>query len=117
MTVENNEIQQASVKKSRIFGVLKVLKQLQRVRVVHENDYQVINIYHEQRYVPDFLFEWCPHKQHYRAYIHVGDSINDEKTRAGYCIFTMGTSLTAIGFCTMYQFILKNRANSKSQAE
>jgi hypothetical protein len=29
----------------------------------------------------------------------------------------VGTSLTAMGFGTLYQFIHKNRANNKEQAE
>ena len=32
-------------------------------------------------------------------------------------VFTMGTSLAAMGFGTLYQFIHKNRANNKEQAE
>ena len=103
-------------KQIKIYGILRALNQLPKVEVQKEDDYSGIMICHDQQYVPDFEFVWCPNKKHYRVYILVA-SVGQQKTRAGYCIFTMGTSLTAIGFCTMYQFILKNRANSKSQAE
>ena len=103
-------------KQIKICGILRALNQLPKVEVQKEDDYNSIMICHDQQYVPDFEFVWCPNKKHYRVYILVA-SVGQQKTRAGYCIFTVGTSLTAIGFCTMYQFILKNRANSKSQAE
>ena len=114
-----NVIVQANVgkiKQSKIYAILRTLKQLPKVEVQKEDDYSSIKICHDQQYVPDFEFVWCPNKKHYRVYILVA-SVGQQKTRAGYCIFTVGTSLTAMGFGTLYQFIHKNRANNKEQAE
>lgn len=103
-------------KMSSIYRVLKNLTQLQRVEVEQEDGYKRITISHSQQYVPDFVLEWCPLKKHYRVYIHVA-SVGCGKTRAGYCILTVGTSLSAIGFATLYQFLHKHRANNKESAE
>lgn len=114
-----NVTEQANVEKIKqikIYGILRVLNQLPKVEVQKEDDYSSIMICHDQQYVPDFEFVWCPNKKHYRVYILVA-SVGQQKTRAGYCIFTVGTSLTAMGFGTLYQFIHKNRANNKEQAE
>ena len=78
-------------KQIKIYGILRALNQLPKVEVQKEDDYNSIMICHDQQHVPDFEFVWCPNKKHYRVYILVA-SVGQQKTRAGYCIFAVGTS-------------------------
>lgn len=101
-----------------ILGAIKNLTGLPKVSMTFEKDgldIKAINIRHEQQYVPDFRFEWCDYKKHYRVYILIADREHD-KLNAGYCICTIGSGLAAMGFSVLYQFLHKHRANNKEAA-
>lgn len=104
----------------RIYQTLLSLDLLPKVSVEKTYDPNIncitrIQIKHTQEYVPNLLLEWCGAKKHYRVYIHIA-SIQFNKTSAGYCICTVGSSLTASGLVMFYSFLHKNRANNKSEA-
>ncbi len=105
-------------KMRRIFTALKSLELIPGTTIVCSKDDEVTNfvIEHKQEYVPDFSFRWSPTKEHYLVYIKVADTMH-AKSRAGYCICTVGSGLAAAGFITMYSFLHKNRANNKSEAQ
>ena len=99
-------------KKNRIFSTLNNLNQLPKVSIRRINDVDEFHIEHTQQFVPDFRFIWCKVKQHYRVYIFVGAN-NREKKNAGYTICTINSGFAAAGFCVLYGFIHKHRANNK----
>lgn len=102
----------------RIYSALRSLASLPKVSVTCEkknNSIKKIFVRHEQVYVPDFVFEWCDNQQHYRVYICVA-SRDSDKVKSGYCVCTIGSGLTAMGFGVLYQFLHKNRANNKESA-
>lgn len=113
--VERTEEQR---KQLNVWGILMNLRNLPKTNVKYEKDgadIKVINITHEQQYVPDFRLEWCNTKKHFRVYILIADRERD-KTNAGYCICTIGTGLGAVGFAGLYTFLHKHRANNKEAA-
>ena len=98
-----------------IWGIIKTVQNLQKVRVELEkngNDIKSITIMHEQMFVPDFRMEWCSIKKHFRVYIYVASKTHG-KEYTGYSICTIGSGLVAVGFVTLYSFLVKNRANNK----
>lgn len=115
-TQNNIAVFTADKKQTQIFNILRGLYDLSKVTVVTENSsLKKIYIRHEQVYVPDFEFEWCSEKKHYRVYICVA-SRNKTKEKSGYCICTIGSRLSASGFNVVYQFLHKHRANNKEAA-
>ena len=108
-----------NVKQARILTILKQLTLLPNVSVRAEQTNESVSriwVEHEQQYVPNFCFEWCAGKEHYRVYIHVASTTHN-KRNAGYCICVVSTGLVASMFTTVYAFIHKNRSNNKSVAE
>ncbi len=103
-----------------VWVALRLLRNLPRVSVSMEKadngDTAVIHIKHTQEYFPDFKLEWCPTKKHYRVYILVASTAHG-KVKAGYCICTIASGLSAMGFGALYTFIHKHRANNKGAAE
>lgn len=95
----------------RIRTLIGNLRMLENTKVVKYNDTN-FSINHTHEFVPDFDFEWCPSKEHFRVYIHVADR-KFEKANTGYSICTVSNTLTAMDFCTMYRFLHANRANQK----
>lgn len=114
MSVEIINSKKQQIQK-RIFNVLTALGLFPKVSIVKINDLDIIEIRHNQQFVPDFRFEWCNIKNHYRVYIKVA-STDYEKTNAGYCICTMKNYLVASGFITLYCFLHNNRANNKEMS-
>lgn len=115
--LDKNEDQR---KQFDIHLALRQLKNLPRVSLTVEysdtKEPVVIYLKHPQEYFPDFKLEWCPVKKHYRVYILVASTTHG-KEKAGYCICTIGSGLSAMGFAVMYMFIHKHRANNKGAAE
>lgn len=109
----------AQRKQGRLLNILLHLRDLPKTSVAPiVNDYGdivTIEVRHEQQFVPDFSLEWDSLREHYRVYIMVA-STNHAKHHAGYCICTIGSGLSAIGFCTLYSFLHKYRANNKEAA-
>ena len=108
-----------NVKQARILTILRQLTLLPNVSVRSEQTSESVSriwVEHEQQYVPNFCFEWCAGKEHYRVYIHVASTTHN-KHNAGYCICVVSTGLVASMFTTVYAFIHKNRSNNKSVAE
>ena len=104
-----------NTKQHRILQVIKALNSIPKVTVtVEEKNDEISNIWvsHQQQYVPNFRLQWCPGKEHFRAYIFVAHTQYD-KQNAGYCICVLGSSLAAAGFVTLYNFIHSHRANNK----
>ena len=108
---------------SKQWAILRALKELENIpktSVEYEKDSEgyvlKINLKNKQEYVPDFEFQWCPNKKHFRAYILVGNT-DYPKVNIGYSIFVLPTALAAFAFTTVYAFIHKYRANNKSAAE
>jgi hypothetical protein len=99
---------------SRIFNAIKVLRGLQKTVVECKvpGDYSKFVVTNEQAYVPDFEFEWCDRKNHYRVYIHTA-STTEGKTRRGYSIATINGPLAANDFVQTYRFLHRHRANNK----
>ncbi len=104
-----------AVKQNRIFNTLIGLVTLPRVKIRRMDDKNVFNIEHELVFVPNFQFRWCIVKEHYRVYIYVAGTTHDKKC-GGYSICTVGSGLAAAGFCMLYAFMHKHRANSKESA-
>lgn len=100
---------------NRIFNTVTNLVALPKVSIERIDDKNIFMLKHEQVFVPDFRFEWCTVKDHYRVYIYVASSTSDKKN-AGYCICTVGSGLFAAGFCTLYAFLHRHRANNKEAA-
>lgn len=102
-------------KQRRIYNALRNLMDIPKVTVSSEEKDDVIQgiwVKHSQQYVPDFYFQWCPGKEHFRVYIHVAHT-KYEKTNAGYCICVLQSGLAATGFAAIYNFIHTHRANNK----
>ena len=105
-------------KQIQMFNILRGLGDLPKTTVAREecqDNIKKIFIHHEQVYVPDFEFEWCSSKKHYRVYICVASRENG-KEKSSYCVCTIGNRLAASGFSVLYQFLHKHRANNKSSA-
>ena len=107
------------IKRGRILNIIRNLSTLPHVTVdfndADDGYTDIIEVEHSQEYVPNFTLEWCYLKNHYRVYINVA-SQTFIKQRAGYCIFVIPSPMAAIGFCTLYSFIHKHRANNKLAA-
>ncbi len=104
------------MKRQKIFNVLNNgLVPLPKTSVVKIDGLDIFEIHHEQQFVPDFRFEWCTVKEHYRVYILVAGTSYD-KTNAGYTICTVGSTFAAMGFGVLYGFLHKHRANNKEAA-
>lgn len=102
--------------KNRIWNTLLNLEALPKVRVTRDDSSNnVIYITHPQEFVAEYKLVYCPNKKHYRVYIYVGGHL-EGKVNAGYCICTIGSGLAATGFCSLYAFLHKHRANNKSVA-
>ncbi len=103
-------------KRAKIYNMLKNgLLSLPKTSFAKIDDLDIFEIRHEQQFVPNFRFEWCAAKEHYRVYILVAGT-NYEKTNAGYTICTIGSSFAAMGFGVLYGFLHKHRANNKEAA-
>lgn len=105
-------------KQNRIFNTLRNLEALPKVTVTNpagDGSMNTLFVRHPQEYVPDFGFQWCPIMEHYRVYIHIATSTMN-KDNAGYCICTIGSGLSAMGFGALYTFLHKHRANNKKAA-
>lgn len=103
---------------NRIFNTLlngEVLPKVKITKDIITHDIVTIWIKHSQEYVPNFKLVWCSSKKHYRVYILVG-SVEYEKGNAGYCICTIANGYAASGFLMLYSFLVKHRANNKSEA-
>lgn len=111
----NNELRS---RPSRIYNALKVLRALPKtaIKLKAEGDYYRFSVTNEQAYVPDFEFEWCTTKNHYRVYIHTA-STSEEKKRRGYCIATINGPLAATDFIQMYRFLQRHRANNRDAGD
>ena len=68
---------------------------------------------HKLQFVPNFKFVWDEPAERYRLYIEVART-GDVKENAGYAICNIGSPLAAAGFCTMYSFLYKERANNRA---
>lgn len=102
----------------QILNVLRGLTDIPRVTVTQEKNKDSIKkiyISHDQVYVPDFIYEWCHVKNHYRVYICVATRDNG-KEKSSYCICTISSRLAASGFSVFYQFLLKHKANNRLAA-
>lgn len=97
---------------NRIFNTIVNLISLPKVSIKRIDEKNVFNIEHDLVFVPNFQFRWCIVKEQYRVYIYIAGSTYDKKC-AGYPICTIGSGLTATGFCMLYSFLHKHRANSK----
>lgn len=102
-------------KQNRIFQTVANLIALPKVSVVQVDGLNVFTVSHQQVFVPDFEFRWCTVKEHYRVYIYVAGSTYN-KQNAGYCICTVGSGLFATGFCALYAFLHRHRANNKEDS-
>lgn len=98
-----------------ISHILVSLLDLPKVDFEYVNDKYVFYIRHPQQFVPDWKFEWCSTKKHYRVYILVGDR-DREKSHYGYTVCTVGSRFAATGFCVLYGFLHKHRANNKEES-
>ena len=111
------QIHKVPSKRSKIFSMLNSgLVPLPKTTLVKIEDLQVFEIQHEQQFVPDFRFEWCDVKEHYRVYILLADRDIPVKRRTGYTICTIGSTFAAMGFGGGYGFLHKHRANNKEAA-
>lgn len=105
----------AQHKQNKIFKALLGLVDLPKVTFKRIDELNVFELRHEQQFVPDFRFEWCSVKEHYRVYILVADR-DRVKQNAGYTICTVGSGFAAMGFGVVYGFLHKHRANNKEAA-
>lgn len=103
-------------RRTRIFNILKALEDLPKTSVTHENNLDVIWIWHENQFVPGFKLQWCSNKEHYRVYIYVACKKETDKAEAGYSICTVGSRLAAVGFAAMFSFLHKHRAHNKTNS-
>lgn len=92
------------------------LSPLPKTTIVKIEELEIFEIRHEQQFVPDFRFEWCSVKEHYRVYILLADRDIPVKRRTGYTICTVGSAFAAMGFGVLYGFLHKHRANNKEAA-
>ena len=102
----------AENKQRRIYNIVSNLRELPKVSVLQDNGYESFYVRHEQIFVPDFKFEWCPQKEHFRVYIFVANR-NSVKSNAGYTICNVNSGFTACGFNVLYGFLHKHRSNKK----
>jgi len=105
-------VTKTETKQKRIFNILTGLVLLPKVSIERINNLDIFEIKHNQQFVPNFRFEWCSIKEHYRVYIKV-ESKDTPKVNTSYCIYTISNSLVANGFVTLYNFLHKIRANKK----
>ncbi len=105
----------AQQKQNRIYNTFVSLTGLPKVSLRKIDGLNIFEISHEQQFVPDFRFEWCTVKEHYRVYILVAGT-DYGKTNAGYTICTVGSGFAAMGFGVLYGFLHKHRANNKEAA-
>lgn len=115
---DNVSLEQNRIKtvQNRIFRTLSGLTNLPKVELVKIDDLQMFEIQHPQQFVPNFRFEWCSNKNHYRIYILLAERDQPEKRRCGYTICTIGSQFAAMGFGVLYGFLHKHRANNKEEA-
>lgn len=106
---------QDNAARDKIFRILKGLLDLPKVSLEKIDELRIFEIHHPQQFVPDFRFEWCEGKKHYRVYIKVASTEHD-KENAGYTICTIGSQFAAMGFGAVYGFLHKHRANNRETA-
>lgn len=102
----------AENKQRKIYNTVSNLREYPKVSVLLDSGYESFYVRHSQIFVPDFKFEWCPQKEHYRVYILVADR-NSVKTNAGYTICVINSALAASGFNVLYGFLHSHRSNKK----
>ena len=111
------QINRGSPKQTKMFNMLaNGLTPLPKTSIAKVDGLKVFEIRHEQQFVPDFRFEWCDVKEHYRVYILLADRDIPVKRRTGYTICTIGSAFAAMGFGVVYGFLHKHRANNKEAA-
>jgi len=110
ITIVKNEYDR---KRIRITNTLICLEDHPNVIVNYQKDRKLISVTHKHTFVPDFQFVWSEEQKHFRVYIHLADTKTD-KINAGYSICVIGSGLAASGFCMLYNFLLRNRSNNKS---
>lgn len=113
ITVIKNEDQKNYNRMVTILHSLAAYPKVRILKIVKESGFHSMEIQHENEFFPNFVLEWCPGKKHLRVYIHVADT-DHSKMRAGYCICTLPNGLAVSAFVTMYSFLYKYRANSKT---
>lgn len=106
---------QEEMKRGRIYNTFVNLLSLPKVSIDRIDNDKVFEIKHEQEFVPNFRFEWCSGKSHYRVYILIA-SREYKKRNVGYPICTIGSGFAAMGFGVVYGFLHKHRANNKEEA-
>lgn len=111
----NNELRS---RPARVYNALKVLRALSKttIKLRAEGDYYRFSVKNEQAYVPDFDFEWCTGKNHFRVYILTA-STSEDKKRRGYCVATINGPLAAMDFIQMYRFLHRHRANNRDAGD
>jgi hypothetical protein len=102
-----------------IVSVLRTVNELLPIdpakdRLSCENGNRTVIIDSGRKHVPDFVFKWCDQQGHYRVYLKVAFSKDDDKITMGLCMMSVPNKLAASEFVIMFQTILKNRANRKS---
>lgn len=115
----NGPLLQEEIKKKARIVVYNIIRQVNgypNISVAKTDDYKKIEINSTHEYFPDFVFEWCPGKEHFRVYIHVGHT-DKRKERSGYCICAIKGGIASAGFVTLYSFLYKHRSNKKSEEQ
>lgn len=84
-----------------------------RVTVDVQNEYRLITVSTKYTHVPDFRFEWCDAKGHYRVYM-LSPNAAGVKEKPKYSTMVIRDSASASGFVVMYEFMIRNRANQKT---
>ena len=106
---------------SKIASTLLSLESISTVSVIippegiPENDPHSIWIHCSRWQVPDLELRWCKEKSHFQVFIYVMSRENPVKINAGYCLFTIKSSLAASGLVTLYQFLYNHRADSAEE--
>jgi len=117
--MELSVVMRKRLERKGIYSSLLALRALPKTTVVAGDSSDKLNrifVTHEFRYVPDFVFTWCDTKLHYRVYIHTANRNSEEKVAGSYAICTVGSKLTAMGFCVLYQFLHKHRAGNREDS-
>lgn len=83
-----------------------------RVTVDVQNENRLVEVKTKYTHVSDYRLEWCDSKGHYRVYILVADEFGN-KVKPKYSSMTIRDGVVASGFVTMFEFLIRNRANQK----
>jgi len=109
MSVTVNSVHRTKI---AIYRVIMALLAFSRVKLTHDDDYNVLYILHGFAFVPDFKLVWNSVCEHYCVYILIGTT-TEEKRSVGYPIMTIANGVVAGEFVAMYSLIHRHRSNMK----